>query len=252
MPIPRGLRDQSAAYLDDRVDDRGRLRRRHRDTGRAAARHHTGNIVAAGAVAIGPSLLMRALVVVADRAHAVVAHDDRRWYRSWCVRTHRARERRPASAIDRRLLLFGATLILVVFVVRNPRDEASWSLSTQIKPIPERLRALYYVRRRPLFGYAAMFGFLAMIPLFISTRSQEYLWTEIVLYALVALSITPLAGLAGQLSLGQFAFVGLGSLTMVVLRASISRCRSMGGTCTCTWCGSRPSSARRSSVSSPH
>ena len=30
------------------------------------------------------------------------------------------------------------------------------------------------------------------------------------IYALVALSITPLAGWAGQLSLGQFAFVGLG------------------------------------------
>ena len=38
---------------------------------------------------------------------------------------------------------------------------------------------------------------------------------------MVALSITLLAGWAGQLSLGQFAFVGLGALTMVVLRAGL-------------------------------
>ncbi len=109
----------------------------------------------------------------------------------------------------------------MVFVIRNPRDETGWSLSSQVKPIPERLRSLWYVRRLPQLGFAVLFGFLAVLPLFLSRRSQEFLWTEIVIYALVALSITPLAGWAGQLSLGQFAFVGLGALTMVMLRAGL-------------------------------
>ena len=66
-----------------------------------------------------------------------------------------------------------------------------------------------------------LFGFLAVLPFFLERHSQEFLWTDIVIYALVALSITPLAGWAGQLSLGQFAFVGLGALTMVMLRAGM-------------------------------
>ena len=106
-------------------------------------------------------------------------------------------------------------------VVRNRRDDTGWALSAHVKPIPERLRSLWYVRHLPLLGFTVLFGFFAILPLFLHQQSQQFLWTEIVIYALVALSITPLAGWAGQLSLGQFAFVGLGSLTMVVLRAGL-------------------------------
>lgn len=180
-----------------------------------------GNIVAAGAVAIGPSLLLRALVValiarmrslpmtivggigVGVFERIVLANVDPR----------------NQALVD--LYLFVAALVLVVFLIRNPRDVAGWSLSTQVKPIPERLQSLWYVRRLPLLGLTVLFGFLALVPLFLSRRSQEFLWTEIVIYALIALSITPLAGWAGQLSLGQFAFVGLGAMTMVVLRAGL-------------------------------
>jgi ABC-type branched-subunit amino acid transport system ATPase component/ABC-type branched-subunit amino acid transport system permease subunit len=180
-----------------------------------------GNIVAAGAVAIGPSLLLRALVValiarmrslpmtlvggiaVGVFERIVLANVDDR----------------NQSIVD--LYLFVAALVLVVFLIRNPRDEAGWSLSAQVKPIPERLRSLWYVRLIPRFGLVAVFGFLALIPLFLSLQSEYFLWTEIVIYALIALSITPLAGWAGQLSLGQFAFVGLGALTMVVLRSGL-------------------------------
>jgi ABC-type branched-subunit amino acid transport system permease subunit len=35
------------------------------------------------------------------------------------------------------------------------------------------------------------------------------------------MSITPLAGWAGQLSLGQFAFVGLGALTMLMFHTGL-------------------------------
>ncbi len=180
-----------------------------------------GNIVAAGAVAIGPSLLLRALVValiarmrslpmtlvggiaVGVFERIVLANVDAR----------------NQSIID--LYLFGAALVLVVFLIRSTRDEAGWSLAAQVKPIPERLRSLWYVRRIPQLGLTLVFGFLAVIPLFLSRQSQEFLWTEIVIYALIALSITPLAGWAGQLSLGQFAFVGLGALTMLMLHSGL-------------------------------
>lgn len=178
-----------------------------------------GNIVAAASVAIGPSLLLRALVValiarmyslpmtivggiaVGVFERIVLANVDRR----------------DQAIVD--LYLFIAALILVMFVVRNRRDDTGWSLSAQVKPIPERLRSLWYVRRLPIIGFGVLFGFLALLPLFLTQRSQEFLWTEILIYALIAASITPLAGWAGQLSLGQFAFVGLGALSMVVLRS---------------------------------
>ena len=180
-----------------------------------------GNIVAAGAVAIGPSLLLRALVValiarmrslpmcivggiaVGVFEHIVLANVDPR----------------NQSIVD--LYLFVAALVLVMFLIRSPRDEADWSLTAQVKPIPERLRALWYVRRLPQLGLTLVFGFLAVIPFFLSQQSQQFLWTEIVIYALVALSITPLAGWAGQLSLGQFAFVGLGALTMLMFHTGL-------------------------------
>ena len=126
---------------------------------------------------------------------------------------------RDQSIVD--LYLFVAALVLVLVVVRKRGDDTGWSLAAQVKPIPDRLRSLWYVRRLPQIGFVVLFGFLAVLPFFLERRSQEFLWTDIVIYALVALSITPLAGWAGQLSLGQFAFVGLGSLTMVLLRAGL-------------------------------
>ncbi|HVJ96689.1 MAG TPA: ABC transporter, partial [Acidimicrobiia bacterium] len=176
-----------------------------------------GNIVAAASVAIGPSLLLRALVV------ALIA---RMYSLPMCIVGGIAVgvfeaivfanvDARNQSIVD--LYLFVAALILVMFVVRNRRDDTGWSLSAQVKPIPERLRSLWYVRRLPLIGFGVLFAFLAILPLFLTQFSQEFLWTEIIIYALIAMSITPLAGWAGQLSLGQFAFVGLGALTMVVV-----------------------------------
>ena len=177
-----------------------------------------GNIVAAGAVAIGPALLLRALVV------ALIA---RMYSLPMCIvggvavgvfeRIVLANvSARNQSVVD--LYLFLAALVLVTFVVRNRRDDTGWSLSAQVKPIPERLRSLWYVRRMPAIGFTVLFGFLTILPLFLSQRSQQFLWTEILIYAVIAASITPLAGWAGQLSLGQFAFAGLGGLTLVVLR----------------------------------
>ena len=43
--------------------------------------------------------------------------------------------------------------------------------------------------------------------------SQTFLFSRMLIFALVALSVTVLTGWAGQLSLGQFAFVGLGAMT---------------------------------------
>ena len=180
-----------------------------------------GNIVAAGGVAIGPSLLLRALVValiarMQSLPMTIVGGIAVGVFERIVLANVSSRDQ---SIVD--LYLFVAALVLVLVVVRKRGDDTGWSLAAQVKPIPDRLRSLWYVRRLPQIGFVVLFGFLAVLPFFLERRSQEFLWTDIVIYALVALSITPLAGWAGQLSLGQFAFVGLGALTMVVLRAGL-------------------------------
>jgi ABC-type branched-subunit amino acid transport system ATPase component/ABC-type branched-subunit amino acid transport system permease subunit len=180
-----------------------------------------GNIVAAGQIAIGPALLVRALVVsliarMRSLPMTIVGGIAVGVFESLVRANVPARDQ---SIVD--LYLFVITCVLVLFWVRGRREESGWSLTTHVKPIPERLQSLWYVRHLSLLGFGVLFGFLGLLPLFLTKRAQEFLWTEIVIYALVAMSLTMLIGWAGQLSLGQFAFVGLGACTMVVLRADL-------------------------------
>ena len=176
-----------------------------------------GNIVAAGARRDRPRAAAARAGRRADRPHAVAADDaSSAASRSACssascspTSTARPVDRRPLPV--RRRARAGA--------VRRPerRDDTGWSLSAQVKPIPERLRSLWYVRRLPRSASSCCSASSRCCPSSSTQRSQQFLWTEILIFALVALSITLLTGWAGQLSLGQFAFVGLGALTMVVL-----------------------------------
>jgi ABC-type branched-subunit amino acid transport system ATPase component/ABC-type branched-subunit amino acid transport system permease subunit len=180
-----------------------------------------GSIVRAGEAAIGPSLLMRALVVsLIARMRSLPATIAG----GVAVGVGEALVLANVDSADQSIVdlyLFVATLVLVLFVVRSGRDEAGWSLSYRIRPIPERLRDLWYVRWLPRFGFAALFTFLGVLPFFLDERSQQFLWTDILIVAMAALPITMLTGWAGQLSLGQFAFVGLGALTMGVVRSGL-------------------------------
>ena len=107
---------------------------------------------------------------------------------------------------------FVTVLVVVLWFVRSGRQDG-WSLSPTVRPIPERLRQIWWVRNLNGFGFALLFGTLAIIPLLVTTSAGILVWTNILLFAMVALSLTVLTGWAGQLSLGQFAFVGLGALS---------------------------------------
>ena len=94
---------------------------------------------------------------------------------------------------------------------------AGWSFSPRVRPVPAALEGRWWVRRLPVVGgLAAVIVALAPVVL-ISKASQQQLWSRMLLYAIVALSLTVLTGWAGQLSLGQFAFVGLGAMTTAAL-----------------------------------
>ncbi len=119
------------------------------------------------------------------------------------------------SVVD--VYLFVAVLVVVLLVVRSTGLQESWSLAPRVRAIPSRLESLWWVRRLNAMGFVALFGFFVLLGLTLSTSSSLFTWTSLLLFAMVVLSMTVLTGWAGQLSLGQYAFVGLGGLTVLGL-----------------------------------
>ena len=116
-------------------------------------------------------------------------------------------------------LLFLVVLGLVVLRGRQGAggESGGWALVAAPKPIPARLLSIWWVRHLPHLTAAAGFVVAAAIPLTVSSSSRMFLITRVLLYAMVALSVLVVLGWAGQLSLCQFAFVGLGAVTTAAL-----------------------------------
>jgi len=110
-------------------------------------------------------------------------------------------------------------LILVVLLLQRARasrsDEAassSWVGSEEIRAIPAVLRRLAPVQaglRRT--GWVAALVVLAYP--FVVSAGELTVGTTYAIYGIVGVSIVVLTGWAGQVSLGQFAFVAVGALT---------------------------------------
>lgn len=97
--------------------------------------------------------------------------------------------------------------------------EAVSSLAVRVRPIPDRLRAVAWVpwltRGPAALGLAAAL----LLPVVFSEPSQLFLLGRVLIFAVIGLSVTVLTGWAGQLSLGQFAFVGIGAMATSALTA---------------------------------
>ncbi len=118
---------------------------------------------------------------------------------------------------DTGVVQFVVFLLVLVLVARHSRDGDTGGESFQFAPrvtsVPERLRDIWWVRRMP--QGVALVALAAAILLPLTTRSSErhLLWATILGFALCAVSAVILTGWAGQLSLGQMAFAGIGALT---------------------------------------
>lgn len=111
-------------------------------------------------------------------------------------------------------VLFAAILVMVLARVRSGVDEqwGSWRLGPNITPVPERLRQLWWVKNLGSLTAGTGLVVAVVLPLVFATAADEFRFSETAIFALIALSVTVLTGWAGQLSLGQFAFVGLGAM----------------------------------------
>ena len=109
-------------------------------------------------------------------------------------------------------------LLTLFLVLRRPsesdgRASANVSLSPRVPPVPQVLMQVWWVRRMGLIGGAAALALALLLPVVFQTSAQTFLLTRVLVFALIGISVTVLAGWAGQLTLGQFAFVGIGALT---------------------------------------
>lgn len=102
------------------------------------------------------------------------------------------------------------------------RDEesSSWSLGQVIHPVPRALQALRIVRFMNWGSLAAFVAVAAIVPLLLS-NSQTFAATSVLAFAIVGLSVTILTGYAGQISLGQIGFFGIGAATSYQLTVEL-------------------------------
>ncbi len=116
-------------------------------------------------------------------------------------------------------LLFVVVLIATWVMARHADrdDDASFSFAPRMKPVPERLRSLWFVRALPKLLGAFAFCAAVAVPLIVAAPSRHFLYARILLFAIVALSLVVLTGWAGQVSLGQAAFAGIAALGSAAL-----------------------------------
>ena len=117
------------------------------------------------------------------------------------------------------LILFFVVVVVLLALSRRPDGDGSadWSFAPR-----SRTRAALggehgLVRWLPVIGAVLAIG-LALLPMvFANTANQQFEWSQVAVYAMAALSLTVLTGWTGQLSIGQFAFVGLGAMTATTM-----------------------------------
>jgi ABC-type branched-subunit amino acid transport system ATPase component/ABC-type branched-subunit amino acid transport system permease subunit len=117
-------------------------------------------------------------------------------------------------------VLFVIVLITVLAISRSVRAEEggrSMSFAPRARPIPAALERFWAVRHLPVIGFGAALFVGALLPFVFTRPSTQLTFSLMMIYAIVALSLTLLTGWAGQLSLGQFAFVGLAAVLTATL-----------------------------------
>ena len=124
-----------------------------------------------------------------------------------------------------RLVVFG--LILAVVFVRGSAIGAAFSsggAAIEDRPpvrIPAAVKDRWFVRHQTTLVRTAAITCAVLVPLLagFQSESRRFQLTLVLLYAIVAVSLTALIGWGGQLSLGHMAVVGLGAFATARLSA---------------------------------
>ena len=122
--------------------------------------------------------------------------------------------------------IIGAAVLIALLLQRRQygradRDEAAaWRLADEVRPLEPWIARLPLVRLLRWGTATAILVGLVLIPLLLRT-DQIIKATAVAVFAVIGLSLVVLSGWAGQISLGQMAFVAIGA--------------AVSGKCTITW-----------------
>ena len=89
-------------------------------------------------------------------------------------------------------------------------ETTTWQASREVRPIPRELIGLPEVKWGLRGLSTAFLAFLVVLP-FIASDAQTNLAGVVLIFAMIGVSLVVLTGWAGQVSLGQVAFLGIGA-----------------------------------------
>ncbi len=120
-------------------------------------------------------------------------------------------------------LMFLAVLVAIWFQSRTERSDDVVSFVPKVRPVPERLRHIWWVRNLARLILGGMLGALLLVVMLeavgvaVIPPSRYLVWSVIAAFSICAASVMVITGWAGQLSLAQMAFAGIGALTAAAL-----------------------------------
>jgi len=127
-----------------------------------------------------------------------------------------------SSTANQELVLFIVVLVVLLVRVRALRkgsrlgERSTWQYgATTARVVVDSLRQRVSVSGMWLAALGAV-----VLPLLLNV-GNNYLFSQVCIYAVIALSLTVLTGWAGQVSLGQFGLVAVGALVAAHLGSSI-------------------------------
>lgn len=173
-------------------------------------------------VAIGPDTLLRGLTAalvgrmasfpVAVAASVVIGIADQALFFNYTSETGLVQ-----------FVLFLAVAGLVARGSREPSEVADeFRFTPRTRALREHLREVWWVRHLHRLVATAGLAAAVALPLVVDESARHLTYAQVVLFALCATSVTVLTGWAGQLSLGQMAFAGLGALGAAALARGVS------------------------------
>jgi ABC-type branched-subunit amino acid transport system ATPase component/ABC-type branched-subunit amino acid transport system permease subunit len=118
---------------------------------------------------------------------------------------------------------------LVLTRVRSGRglEASTWQTTREVRPVPRQLARLPEVRAMRWGIAALVVGLLVAAPAVLS-ESKTNLASAIVIFAIIGMSLVVLTGWAGQVSLGQMAFAGIGAAVAGAVTARLHWDLSLG------------------------
>jgi branched-subunit amino acid ABC-type transport system permease component len=124
---------------------------------------------------------------------------------------------------ERDLVIFAVILGTLLFQSRGQgrvEESSSWPLAGVLRPVPRALAAQRWYRAAgPSIAVAALAGAGGIAA--VSSNARTLTFTAIAAYAILALSTTLIVGVAGQVSLGQVGFFGVGAAVSYQLSVSV-------------------------------